>query len=329
MKFHLTIIFLLITSFLFAQQNLVPNPSFEEYTTCPNDYMMLPTDWYTCSGTPDYFNACDTTNFAGVPLNWAGYQQAVDGSAYCGFCSFAFTEPPPNCYKEYLGCQLVNPLIIGQKYFVSFKVSSSGGFGNGIATNNIGLLFSTISFQVYDPYSATVFGIPTNNFAHIVDTNVISDSVNWTTIKGSIIADSAYQYLLIGDFFDVQHTDTSVTNSSYLAKSYYYLDEVCVSSDSLTCNTTDAINETNYKENLIKIFPNPATNELTLDFTLTDKCFFELYNLIGAKRKAVTLDCGSQTKNINLTGIDNGLYFYSVVDRNGNRIKTGKLIIIK
>ena len=148
MKKLLLFLFVYIPQIIFAQ-NLVPNPSFEDYTVCPNSYFMLPTDWYSCSATPDYFNACDSTNSFGIPINCFGYQQAADGRAYCGFYAFGFTEPPPNCYKEYLGCQLINSLQIGQKYFISFKVIFSGGFGVGIATNNIGLLFSTISFQVF------------------------------------------------------------------------------------------------------------------------------------------------------------------------------------
>jgi hypothetical protein len=328
MKFPLTIIFLLITSFLFAQQNLVPNPSFEEYTICPTGYYMLPTDWYTCSGDPDYFNECDSTNSFGVPTNGFGYQQASDGKGYCGFYAQNIYSNWFS-YKEYLGCTLINSLEIGHKYFVSFRINFSEHPAIDMATNNIGLLFSTLSYKDYSPYDS-IDGIPTNNFAHIVSTNIITDSQNWTVIRGTIIADSAYHYILIGNFFDVAHTDTVLLNNNYnYHKAYYFLDEVCVSEDSLTCNSPVAIIENNSKSNSINIFPNPTTNELTLDFTLTDNYFFELYNVVGAKRKAVTLDIGSQTKNIDLTDIDNGLYFYSVVDMNGNRIKTGKLIIIK
>jgi hypothetical protein len=323
MKFHLTIIFLLITPFLFAQ-NLVPNPSFEEYINCPYNYFMLPTDWYSCSATPDYFNVCDTTGNYSVPNNGGGFQNAHTGNAYAGLYSvyngFASGE-----YKEYLGCKLITNLIPGEKYYVTFWANLFD-IAN-CASNNIGILFTTQSYQDYQPYD-TIWGRPTINFAHVNSTSIIANKVNWTCIKSEFVADSAYQYVLIGNFFDKNHTDTVMYNN-YPCYAFYYIDDVCVSTDSSTCNSPDAINEMMHKENIISIYPDPATNELTIDFTMTDKCYFELYDLLGAKRKTVTLDSGSKTKTIDLTDFDSGLYFYSVVDSKGNRIKSGKLIVIK
>ena len=157
----------------------------------------------------------------------------------------------------------------------------------------------------------------------MLDTNIITDSHNWTIIKGSIIADSAYQYILIGDFFDFTYRFFRYNDPDFLNQiAYYFLDMRFVSTDSLACNSSpESINEISYKGDLINIFPNPATNELTLDYSLTDKCYFELFDGLGAKRKDVALDNGSQTERIDLTDIDSGLYFYSVVDRKGNRIR--------
>jgi hypothetical protein len=325
MKLHLTILLSFFTPLIFAQTNLVPNPSFEEYVTCPNSYYMLPNNWYTCSGDPDYFNACDITNSFSVPQNGWGYQQAADGNAYGGFYGISFTSIP--CSKEYLGCQLISPLQINHKYFVSFKVCKDEW--HKMAISNIGLLFSTKSYRVFQPYNIDSLNIPTINFAHIVDTTIIQDSINWTTIRGSVIADSSYQYILIGDFYDSSKTKVIIYDSSnfFQQRSYYYVDQVCVSEDSLTCKIFENINALIANNEIVKIFPNPATNELTIDLTTPDKYFFELYNLLGAKRLSFRLDSGPQT--IDLTAVDSGVYVYTIVDNKGDKIKTDKLIIIK
>jgi hypothetical protein len=319
MKFHLTIIFLLITPFLFAQVNLVPNPSFEVYDTCPNGEGQVnhALGWNIngINNTPDYYNSC-SVNFS-TPQNWSGYQVPFEGNAYCGFYT-SFPLYPP--YREYIGTQLVTPLDSGTKYFVSFYVSLANGVNCG--TNKTGILFSTIPYY-FDAASPTYL-----NTSQIFTQNIIIDTLNWVKISGSFIADSSYKYISIGNFFDNANTDTTIWLGTNCV-AYYYLDNVCVSTDSLTCNVPDAIYENNSKSKTFNIYPNPATNELNIDCALTDKIYFELYDLIGAKRKAVTLDIGSLTKRIDLTDIDSGFYFYSVVDRKGNRIKTGKLVVIK
>ncbi len=295
-------------------QNLVLNPSFEDHISCPDDYMMLPNNWHTCSGTPDYFNACDDTlvlNSFGVPSNGFGYQYAFDGNAYCGFYSLSFTDTN---YKEYLGCRLLNPLIIGQKYYVSFHVIRANGVGVKMATNNIGLLFSTISYQDNNPNS--IWGIPTNNFANIVDTNIITDSHNWTNIKGSIIADSAYQYIQIGIFFDVAHIDTLLYgNPIWLNQvAYYFLDEVCVSTDSLTCNPIDAIKEINLKEELINIYPNPTTNDIAIEsFPL--QAIIEITNIQGQLVRTFATT-GDKT-NVDVSALPSGVYIIKVATEKG------------
>jgi len=285
---------------------------------------MLPTSWYSCSGDPDYFNACDSTNSFSVPYNGFGYQQAADGRGYCGFYSFNYPESlPPFPYKEYLGCMLKNPLIVGQKYFVTFKISFCAGIGIGIASNNIGLLFSTVSFQDYQPYD-NVWGIPTNNFAHIVDTSIIIDSQYWTTIKGSITADSAYKYLTIGNFFDKAHTKINVVNSNWLARSYYYLDNVCVSTDSLTCNPINAIYEKNNKEILLNVYPNPSTGKFLIESDV-EIWRIEIYNFSG---KLIYKNAIKESGKIpvNIDEYPSGIYLLKIIIN--QKIYSQKIIII-
>src|SRR5580692_4077770 len=66
--------------------NLVPNPGFEDYTSCPNSVseLDLAAPWFQpTAGTSDYFNVCGASS-VGVPNNFAGSQPAHGGQAYAG-----------------------------------------------------------------------------------------------------------------------------------------------------------------------------------------------------------------------------------------------------
>jgi len=274
---------------------------------------MLPTDWYTCSADPDYFNACDLTNSFGVPSNGFGFQQAAEGNAYCGFYAFGVYSTSW-LYKEYLGCRLINPMIVGHKYYVSFKINLSGHPAIDMAINNIGLLFSTLSYQDYFPYDS-IWGIPTNNFAHIVDTNIITDTMNWTAIKGSIVADSAFQYILLGNFFDRAHTDTILLNNIYFYhKAYYFIDDVCVSEDSLTCNQPDDIKDNNLIKKEINIFPNPSIGDFTVETQNDNILEIEIINTLGRilDKKITTVSLNHFSFNAS-----SGLYLIRIKTTNG------------
>lgn len=64
---------------MFAQVNLVPNPSFEDTVSCPNyaNQIDKAVGWHASRNTPDYFNGCDwLTSNQSVPNNFRGYQYA-------------------------------------------------------------------------------------------------------------------------------------------------------------------------------------------------------------------------------------------------------------
>ena len=207
----------------------------------------LATGWMSFSLTPDYFNACASASAippVSVPHNIWGDQIAHTGNAYAGFVAFQLGSTNS---REYVGTQLNQTLIIGQKYFISFWVSSAFGYMNPydyphLACNNLGARFSTVSYSPNNPQFA-------NNFAHIVDTNIINDTINWIKISGSFIADSAYQYLSIGNFFDDINTNVITIGVHNPNAAYYYLDDVKLSTDSTFVNGID-----DYNSNVIKIF---------------------------------------------------------------------------
>lgn len=316
--------------FSLIAQNLVPNYSYEQHSQCPDSENQITRSigWESYCASPDYFNACSTNAEFSVPSNLLGsYQPASTGSAYAGF--YAYWSPCiGNGYKnlrENIGRQLVIPMVIGTKYYISFKVSlaDNGSVTSAnCATNNIGIKFSTVPYNIYADSTNTPM---VNNFAHIYETTLITDTVGWATISGSFIADSSYNYLIIGNFFKDVNTDTLILHTSQIyCRAYYYVDDVCVSTDSLTCNAT-GVNEIQL-QNAVKIYPNPFSNSTTLKFDdgfHFNNCKIMLYDFLGEELRNYEMKSNQLT--IERNGLPDGIYLLNV--QINNQIYSQKLII--
>jgi len=291
-------------------QNIVPNWSFEDTVSCPSSPVQINavSNWASYRGTPDYFHSC-SPGTASVPTNLWGYQQPANGNAYAGIVTYAsiFSN-----YREFIGVQLNQPLIIGQKYFISISackaVNSSvlpnSEYGN-IATNNIGIRFLNINYSVSNP-------LPIDNISHFHTSTIISDTLNWTRILGSFNADSAYGFLCIGNFFNDSLTNQiTVDSTAFLA--YYYLDEIKVSTDSAFVSFIAPIVESES----IKIFPNPFSNLLYIEGSNVKQVV--IINMLGE----ICLDAifSSNTKNVDCSRLSNGLYICKIVTSSNTYFK--------
>lgn len=311
---------LLLLTFYFSlftySQNLVPNPSFEENTYCPNFFGNFEVNYWQSYLTADYYNSCCTTGIVSVPFNFLGTQNASSLNAYCGLYSFTRTTTAPD-YREFIGTQLVNPLILGQKYYVSLKVTLADS--SNCATNNLGILFSTQSINFgYNPL------IQTFNFAHINSSSIITEKEKWITIADTFIADSTYKYVYIGNFFDYFHTDTlllytSACNPYYCFDStecnaYYYIDDICISNDSLECDVSSRI-QLNKSSKLLNIYPNPANNILFISNNLQNVNIIKLkiYNSQGILED-VYYDF--KDEYINIQKYEKGIYYLIIETKN-------------
>src|SRR5690554_3199107 len=192
-------------------QNLVPNPSFETYSQCPdpatldpmpNDMMELATGWNNPTGyTPDYFHACvNLPNSFGVPTNGYGSQDARTGNAYAGLITmYGETEA-----REYIQTELTESLIAGKQYLVTFYVCL--GKVCTYAANNIGAYFSNTSVSVSHSWVLPYIPQISNN----PFTNPLTNMVGWTEVSGVFTAVGGEQYMIIGNFNSYASTDTTI-----------------------------------------------------------------------------------------------------------------------
>ena len=60
-------------------QNLVPNPSFEEFSSCASGpgKIVFATPWFNVRVSCDYYHECGT-NGASIPVSWGGDMQERD-----------------------------------------------------------------------------------------------------------------------------------------------------------------------------------------------------------------------------------------------------------
>lgn len=218
----IAVLAMLIPSTNAQTPNLVDNPSFENYITCPNGlsdifeaYWRLP---LLHSGSSDYFNACAVVGACDVPNNTFGISFAASGDAYVGgYISLS----SGSTYREYICDTLTQPLVAGSQYVVSFqyKVSSN----SQRASDDMGFYLSAAipAFAGTGWLGPTV--IPTS---HNPAGNYLTNST-WETYSDTITAVGGEQFITIGAF---NQFPASILNnpSAGIGGSYMYWDDVDV-----------------------------------------------------------------------------------------------------
>lgn len=313
---NIILIFCFVLAFVFTNaQNLVPNPSFELYDTCPyqTGQVQFVNSWSNYGYTPDYYNAC-ATNYMSVPNNWLGYLPAYNGNAYCAVILY---DQADSIYQEFIGATLNSALQIGQRYYVSAEFSLASQMSYNMATNKVCIKFSTVGYSENSPPLY-------NNFAQIVSDTFITTIGSWYKLKGSFIADSAYTKIIIGNFYQNYLIDTLWTNDN-ASNSYYFVDLVCVSTDSNTCYSTsgegiETVNKLNNNVGINLINDNIIlTNNLPYPIVAT----LSITDILGRQifTKQMHLD---KTDKIPIQYLNSSIYLISI--QTNNNIQTIKFI---
>ncbi|MCK5442154.1 MAG: OmpA family protein [Maribacter sp.] len=223
MRHALIIAFILFQNSLIYGQNLVKNPSFEEFNKCPEGLGNMTEDatsWSVSTyGTTDYFNEC--SDEMGVPNNFSGEQTAQFGKGYAGLYMMA-----PNDYREYLQAELIQPLVKGERYSVSFYISLAEK--SMFAVQDIGVLFS--EKKMNEPtrkHLTKPKGKDSFNHLEISKSNYFADKSEWMLVTSEIVARGTETFLTIGNFRNNMASSLKKMKGKKLA-AYYYIDMVSV-----------------------------------------------------------------------------------------------------
>lgn len=300
--------------FSLAQENLIPNWSFEELRF-PNSEFPCPTSggsinltsfWGSADGSVDYYNACSNPDYPdfGTPNNRGGWQVPVDGEAYAGIgCYSNYWENA----REFLWVELEDSMKTGQGYRLSFQVSLEDSMN--FAVSSIGAFFSIDDSRFWG--DEDFFEVTPQVENH--EDSPLDDKIRWREITGQFVANGGEKYLTIGLFKrDEEDTILRVSNNPgidyYWDESGYYVDAVVLIEDN-----SIGIAERNEVE--VSLYPNPATDVLSLaskeNFSqvwltdLTGKWLCDFHQSGGSWR-------------MDVSGIANGVYLLRATDEYGN-----------
>ena len=309
-KSVLTIAMVLLCLNARAQQNLVPNPSFEEHTDCPSSpgKIFMATGWVSVKGSIDYFQLCGTNGY-GMPENAIGNQHAYDGSSYIGIAPWAFGLSNA---REYAGVQLDNSLIEGHRYIFNMVVSMADTVS--YATRNFGVLFTTSQ--------------PPNNLPGLFssspqvvydDTAYLSDQEGWMQVDGFFVAEGGEEFMTIGNFDDDSEVDTLFVVDQPAKTAYYYIDDVSVVEDtSYHVGIASPIGNEQ-----LSIYPNPTADVLTVEATGKDMAF----ELLDVRGKAILRQLlQSSRQPIDVSQLPTGVYV-AVLRQKGVAVAREKVVV--
>lgn len=215
-----------MTPILLSGQNLVKNPSFEEFLKCPEKISNLAEDvigWSAPTlGTTDYFNSCSNT--AGIPKNFVGNQDVKFGDGYVGFYLKA-----PNNYREYIQGELKSTLEKGKRYAVSFYISLAESSKYGLSEINV--LFSENQLKTNDEKFLKLKHFREEkrvmNLSSIKNYKYFLSTDDWIKLETEFVAKGKENYIIIGNFHTDEHTGMRKSIGSKEV-AYYYLDMVSV-----------------------------------------------------------------------------------------------------
>jgi OOP family OmpA-OmpF porin len=280
-----------------AAQNLVINPSLENYITCPgfgqfsNTYI---NNWNKPTyGSTDYYH----NNCPGIqPIS----QTPHSGDAYFGIIAYNYgTE-----YREYATGELSTSLIAGVQYTVSFYVSLNDGYIQAI--NEMGAYLSTTPLGPY-PNSLHIPVMP-----QIQNNNLLSSTSSWMLVSGTFIASGGEQYITIGNFNDDVNTTITMVGNTGSFGAYYFVDDVSVSVE------PNGIPNLTKNQNLI--YPNPSEGVFTVQLgeEAGQNLIAEITDCSGRLILSETFSVNKNPFNqeFNLSFCENGIYFLRMKSEN-------------
>jgi len=227
MKNILIVIFVVGTTLLKAQDNLVPNSTFQTVTkkVKSEGQIKLAEPWTSPTTTlGDLYVTKTKSTLVGVPANAYGEEKPMKGDNYAGILAFSNKDKEP---RSYLQVKLTEKLEAGKKYCVKAHVSLAdiskfACNGVAIALTNEELTESSLSILKFD-----------NTIVSRRQT-IYETQFYWTPICGVYTAKGGEEYITIGNFTESEKLKTKkIKRPRGFTKpqtydAYYFVDNVSV-----------------------------------------------------------------------------------------------------
>lgn len=221
------LVLIMLPFLISAQDNLVPNPTFQnvEKKVKEEGQIELATPWLSPTlAKADLYTKNTKNGLLGVPENAYGEEKPMEGDNYAGFLAYSEKSKEP---RSYLQVQLTQPLEAGKTYCVTIHVSLADL--SKYSTNYIAM-------------ALTNNAVSANNSDILkVENQIVSKKLSkydqqfyWTPICGVFKAKGGEEYLTIGNFTaDEKLALTKVKRPRGVTKpqlpdAYYFVDNVSV-----------------------------------------------------------------------------------------------------
>ncbi|MFM2224744.1 MAG: hypothetical protein RJA07_946 [Bacteroidota bacterium] len=284
-KYILIAIFSLIALSNSYGQNLIKNPSFENYWggNCTNgssvvfyDSFNVTTpfgctikDWIRISETPDgyWFTGYD------FPKNWLSHYVYPHSDSVCVGAEF-YGNTNHNL-REIIEGKLTKSLITNHHYKFSMYVQ----LFDSIPWINVGKIVGINSFSAVFTNSAipSFQDLPIQNYTPQIQINqMVTDTQHWVLLVDTFIAAGGEQFVSIGNFkqdgqFQYQLVD-SQANKPEVA--YYFIDDVSLID-------LDEVGIEEVEKNKLVVYPNPVSNQLTISSNKFIVNTIEITDILG------------------------------------------------
>lgn len=254
------IFYLLFLSFSsILSQNLVLNPSFEEYFDCPKGISFFHRNvkhWSVPNnGTTDYYNSCsDQMGFN----NFIGMQKPKTGEGFAGIYVYQKGN-----YREYVQGKLSKNLDRDKIYEVSFYINLAENSSHAI--KNFQILFSSTKLISYtgDYIDVEKLSKKTKLLKSLQFANegFVTDTINWIKFTAQYKASGFENYFTIGNFDSNSKLEKlKVKSQKGTSQGHYYIDDVSIQSLKKEISTEtiieNEIEESLFETNKIYTFKN-------------------------------------------------------------------------
>ena len=213
--------------------NLVPNSGFEMLDKDPKtfDQLSYATGWKNVTiGYSEAFSSTAGVKTVGIPENFYGNIEPVEGEHYAGFFAWKDDkqrnysgdpqdpfEPGWNSYSEYPCIKLLSPLKEGHLYEITFHIALAGNSDR--AVSGIGAYVSQEELHYQNRKFMT-------ERPQVVEDSILVERNVWKTVTGTFKADGKESYIIIGTFptaiFETKHIIEGPDNQY----AYFYLDQI-------------------------------------------------------------------------------------------------------
>lgn len=193
--------------------NYISNGGFEQYYNCTIPVLTSVKSWRSIDSSMSanlaYYNVCHPN----IPYGTLTFQWPRSGNA---LALGSFLCQPPQCQgitnRGYMRNRLKANLIAGKTYCVKFYANISNPASYGLSS--MGAYFGDNSLDTIT--------IPTQALTYITPqvenplTNMVTDTMGWTLITGTFVANGTEKHCVIGNFKSDANTNKVLINPTNL-----------------------------------------------------------------------------------------------------------------